>query len=62
MKLIPCRNGFFLYENLQVIYTEKEREAHVLGEKSISASKIDVLFAMSDYIPHSAPTRFLLGS
>jgi hypothetical protein len=36
-ELIPPWNWFFLYENLQVMYTEKEREAHVLDKKYILA-------------------------
>jgi hypothetical protein len=44
----------------------KRERAHVLDEKSIPASKIDVSWAMDDSIPHSVfysvPTWLLLGS
>jgi hypothetical protein len=43
------------------MYLERER-THVLDEKSIPASKIEVSWTMDDSIPHSVPTRFLLGS
>jgi hypothetical protein len=61
MELIPHRNRFFLflYKNFFSDTLRKCDKAHVLDEKSISASKIDVSWAMGFSI-HSH-TRFLLG-
>jgi hypothetical protein len=40
----------------------KRERAHVLDEKSIPASKIEVSWAMDDFVPHSVRTQFLPGS
>jgi hypothetical protein len=40
----------------------KRERAHVLDEKSIPASKLEVLWVMGDGIPQSVPSWLLLGS
>jgi hypothetical protein len=60
MELISRRNRILLYENLEVRHLERERGgAHVLDEKSIPASKIEVSREMGDSIPYLVPTWFL---
>jgi hypothetical protein len=49
-----------LSENFLVKTLRKGGRAHVIDEKFIPASKIEVSWAMGDSIPHSVPTWFLL--
>ncbi len=67
-ELIPPLNWFLVQESILPVLKfptdtlRKKEKVHVLNEKSIPASKIEVSRSVGDSNPHLVPTWFFLGS